>query len=90
MAAHFVTTSLVTKRACIAAPRRQNVHASLHQGDKMCMHRCTVRESALKVDSERQIPCPARESNPHQYCGWLWSRALYQLNYLTFSFTMVL
>ena len=27
----------------------------------------TVRESALKVDSGRKIPCRTRDSNPRQY-----------------------
>ena len=34
---------------------------------------CTdpVRESALKVDSGRKIPCRTRDSNQRQYCAWL-------------------
>ena len=44
---------------------------------------CTdiVRESALKVDSGRKIPCCTRDSNPCQYCIWLFGQTLYQLNY---------
>ena len=41
----------------------------------------TVRESALVVDSGRKIPCRTGDSNPRQYCAWLFSRTLYQLNY---------
>ena len=52
----------------------------------------TVRESALQVDSEgvgvREIPwggervdpMPHPDSNPRQYCAWLFSRTLYQLS----------
>ena len=31
----------------------------------------TTRESALKVDSKRKIPCCTGESNLHQYCAGL-------------------
>ena len=42
----------------------------------------TVRESALEVDSGRKkIPRRTGDSNPRQYCAWLFSRTLYQLNY---------
>ena len=47
----------------------------------------TVRESALKVDSGRKIPCCTRESN---LC---WERAcplLYQLNYIPISTSAIL
>ena len=40
-----------------------------------------VRESALKVDSERKIPWRTGDWNPRQYCAWLFSRTGYQLNY---------
>ena len=33
----------------------------------------TVRESALEVHTGRKIPCRTRDSNPHQYCTWLFS-----------------
>ena len=36
----------------------------------------TVRESALKVDSGRTVPCRTGDWNPHQYCFWLQSNAL--------------
>ena len=35
----------------------------------------TVRESALKVDSGRKIPCCIRDLNPHQHCTWLFSQS---------------
>ena len=37
---------------------------------------CTdpVRDSELKVDSGGKICCRTRDSNPHQYCTWLFSR----------------
>ena len=38
----------------------------------------TVRESAPEVDSGRKIPCRTDDSNPRQYCAWLFSRTLYQ------------
>ena len=41
----------------------------------------TVRESALKADSGRKIPCRTGDSNPRQYCAWLLSRTLYHVNY---------
>ena len=52
------------------------VHAIAHGG-------CTdsVRESALEVDFGRKIPCHTGDSNPRQYCSWLFSRTLYQLSY---------
>ena len=40
----------------------------------------TIGESALEVDSGRKIPRCTRDSNPHQYCAWLFSRMLYQLS----------
>ena len=36
----------------------------------------TLRESILKVDSGRKIPCRTGNSNPRQYCAWLFSRSL--------------
>ena len=42
----------------------------------------TVRESALKVDSEGTIPCRNRESNPRPYCSWLFGPMLYPLSYI--------
>ena len=51
-------------------------HAIAHGG---CTD--TVRESAVEVDSGRKIPCRNGDSNPSQYCTWLFSRTLYQLNY---------
>ena len=56
----------------------------------MLMHaiahgRCTdtvrLRQSTLEVDSGRKIPCRTGDSNPRQYCAWLFSRTLYQLSY---------
>ena len=41
----------------------------------------TVRDSALEVVSGRKIPCLTGDSNPRQYCAWLFSRKLYQLSY---------
>ena len=40
--------------------------------------RDTVRESALEVDSARNTPCHPGDSNPRQYCAWLFNRTLYQ------------
>ena len=40
---------------------------------QMLMHDDTVRESALEADSERNIPCRTADSNPRQYCAWLFS-----------------
>ena len=48
---------------------------SLHGG-------CTdtvIRESALEADSRTKIHCRIWDSNPRQYCAWLFIRALYQL-----------
>ena len=45
---------------------------------------CTdTRESALEADSESEsnIPCRTWDSNPGQYCAWLFSRTLYLLSY---------
>ena len=41
----------------------------------------TARESALKADTGRKIPCCTGDSNPRQYCAWLFSHALYLLRY---------
>ena len=38
-----------------------------------------VRESAVKVDSGRKIPCHTRESN---LCQWHYGPMLYQLSYI--------
>ena len=52
------------------------MHAIAH-----CGCRDTVRESALEVDSARNIPCRTWDSNPRQYCAWLFSETLYPLSY---------
>ena len=46
-----------------------------------CTEGCmdTVRESALKVNSGKQIPCHTGELNLHQRCA---GPVLYQLNYI--------
>ena len=41
----------------------------------------TERESALKADSGRKIPCRTGDSNPRQYCAWIFNRTLYPLSY---------
>ena len=41
----------------------------------------TVRESALKADPGRKIPCHTGDLNPRQNCARLFSRTLYQLSY---------
>ena len=43
-----------------------------------CMN--TVRQSAFKVDLGEEIPCCNGDSNPSQYCSWLFSRTLCQLS----------
>ena len=45
------------------------------------VHACdyTVKESVLKVDSGRKIPCRTQESN---LCQWCATRMLYQLSYI--------
>ena len=40
-----------------------------------------ARQSALETGSGRKIPCRTRDSNPCQYCAWLFGRTVYQLNY---------
>ena len=40
----------------------------------------TVRQSALEADCGRKIPFRTGDSNLSQYCSWLFSRTLYQLN----------
>ena len=52
------------------------LHAIAHGG---CTD--TVRESALEADSGRKIPCRTVDSNPRQYCAWLFSRTLYPLSF---------
>ena len=54
------------------------MHAVAHGG---CAD--TVRESALKADTERKIPRRTGESNPRQYCACFFflNRTLYQLSY---------
>ena len=39
----------------------------------------TVRESALKTDSEKKLPSRTGDSNPRQYYAWLFTKTLYQL-----------
>ena len=42
----------------------------------------TLKEAALKADSGRKmISCRTGDSNPRQYCAWLFSRILYPLSY---------
>ena len=47
-----------------------------------------VRESVRKMDSGRRknkiiiIPCSTGDSNPRQYCAWLFSPTLYPLSYI--------
>ena len=55
------------------------MHAIAHWG---CTY--SFKESALEVDSGRKIPCRTGDSNPRQYCAWLFGRTLYQLNYRYF------
>ena len=57
------------------------IPAIVHRG-----HTDTIREFALGVDSWRKIPCFTRDSNPHQYCPWLFSWLLYQLRYTRLLF----
>ena len=40
----------------------------------------TTRKSALEVDSGRKISCRTGDSNPRQYCAWLFSQTLYQVS----------
>ena len=42
-----------------------------HRNCRVCIEKLTGRK----------IPCRIRDSNPRQYCAWLFSRTLYQLNY---------
>ena len=52
------------------------MHAISHGG---CAD--TVKESALKVDSRKKIPCPTGDSNPRQYRALAFSRTFYPLSY---------
>ena len=52
------------------------MHATAHGG---CMN--IVRESVLKANLEWKIPYHIGRLNPWQYCTWLFSPMLYQLNY---------
>ena len=57
-----------------------NMYADVNACDCTPGYTDTARESALKVDSRRKIPCCTRESNLH------WRRAdpmLYQLSYIS-------
>ena len=51
------------------------MHAIAHGG---CTN--TVRESAYKVGLGEEIPCCNGDSNPSQYCSWIFSRTLCQLS----------
>ena len=56
---------------------RPNVmHATAHRD-----YTNTVRESALRVDSESKIPCHSREWNRHQYCSQLFGLMLHHLSH---------
>ena len=59
-----------------SANRMVLVHTIAHWG---CTD--TVKESALKVDFWRKILCRTGESNPRQYCAWLFGPTLYKLSY---------
>ena len=50
----------------------------------------TVRESALKVDSGTKLTRRTGDSNPRQFCPWLFSRTLYQLSYSLLAFRSVM
>ena len=41
----------------------------------------TIRESALKVDSGKKVPCGIREWNWLEDCTWLFDLVLYQLSW---------
>ena len=41
----------------------------------------TVREFAMKADAREKLPCHTWDSNPRQYCAWLFRWTLYQLSY---------
>ena len=56
------------------------MHATEHK-----QHVDTVKESALKVDSGRKIPCRSGESNLPQQCA---GPTLYQLSYIPSLSTM--
>ena len=56
------------------------IHAIAHGG---C--RDTVRESALEADCGRKIPYRTGDSNPHQYCAWLFSPTVCQVSLLLHS-----
>ena len=43
--------------------------------------RDATRESAMGVDSRREIYCHTGDPNPCQYCAWLFGQMLYQLSY---------
>lgn len=45
----------------------------------------TVRESTLKADCGRKIPCCTEKLNPYKYCIWLLSPTLHQLSYLPYT-----
>ena len=53
-----------------------SIHVIAHGG---CTD--TVRESALEVDSGTNIPSRTVDSNPHQFCAWLFSQTLCRLTY---------
>ena len=56
------------------------LHATAHGGCTDTLQESLhVTESALKVDSERKIPCCTEESNLHQQCD---GTMLYQLSYI--------
>ena len=56
--------------------RKMLMHVAAHGG---CTD--TVRETTPEVDSGRKIPCRTGDSNPSQYCSWLFSRTFCQLSY---------
>ena len=66
-----------------SANRMVLVHTIAHWG---CTD--TVRESTLKVDFWRKILCRTGESNPRQYCAWLFGPTLYKLSYPPISFVL--
>ena len=56
--------------------RPNGMHATAHRH-----YTNTVRESALRVDSESKIPCHTREWNRHQYCSQLFGLMLHHLSH---------
>ena len=63
-------------------PTTDSVKESLHWNWNLALAENKNKTKQNKTNKQNSVCCTAPgDSNPRQYCGWLFSRTLYQLNY---------